>query len=133
MKHRAFTYLELLIALSLFSVGMTSVLKIFSVNRRYLSQSASFTTATFLAQEELESVRAATYASLTVMPAYYEPQEIVPGAPYAGFLRMTAVTYVDGSGVASVSDQGLKKVEVTVSWTENSASRTLVMATYARS
>ena len=133
MKRPAFTFLELLVALSLFSVGMLSLLKIFSVNRRYLAQSAAYTSAVFLAQEELEGVHAVSYAWLTVMPTYYEPQETVPGAAYVGFLRKTAVTYITSAGATSATDTGLKKIEVTVSWTENGVSRSLILATYAHS
>ena len=135
MRKPGFTFVELLLALTLFSVGFVGLLRVFPLNRRYLAQSASQTQAIFLAQEELEKVRADSYVNLTVMPAYYEPLENVGSSssadPFNAYQRQTVVTLVDSAGGASATDIGLKKVQVTVSWIENGTTRSYVVSTYA--
>lgn len=129
-----FTFVEILIALLLFSLGIVGLLRIFPLDRRYLAQSASQTQAIFLAQEEIEKVRADTYANLTIMPTYYEALENVgsgtTGDPFNLYQRKTAITLVDGNGASSATDVGLKKVQVTVSWTENNNTRSYIVSTY---
>jgi prepilin-type N-terminal cleavage/methylation domain-containing protein len=139
MKKPAFTLLEILISLSLFSVGMVSVLHIFPVNRKYIKQSAQTTQAAFLAEEEIEIVHGTPYASLTILPTYFEPAENLgsgaPSDPNNAFTRTTTVTYVDSNNnwlppSPATTDTGLKKVTVTVSWSENSITRQYVLSAY---
>lgn len=134
IRRKGFTFLELLIALSLFAVGMLSILHIFPINRRYLTQSATLTAATFVAQDQLEIVHGTDYASLPVLPVYFEPKEQLgsgsQGDQLNAFKRQSAVTYIDANGGMSNVDLGLKKVQVTVYWTENSISRNMVVSTY---
>jgi type II secretory pathway pseudopilin PulG len=139
MKRRAFTYLELLVALSLFTVGMVSILQIFPTNRRLLLQSANTTQAVFLAQEELESVRAQPYSNLTI--GTYEAKHALSstsGDPLGQYQRQTTVTLINGSHQAvspqtTASDLGLKQVDTTVYWTENTIPYSYTLSTYVYS
>ena len=136
MRRSGFTFIELLVALSLFAVGMLSVLEIFPVTRSFLTQSASATQATFLAQQELETIRSLPYADLT--PGIYEPLHAVTADTsnqLSQFQRQTVVTLVDPESspvpyATSAADVGMKKVEVTVSWLEKTRTRQLALATY---
>lgn len=135
MKRPAFTFLELLIALSLFAVGMVSILQIVPANRKFITQSSMTTQATFLAEDQMEAIHGVAYSALTVLPTYYEPSATVSGTQFAAFTRKTEVVYVSpGSSwtipVDQTTDTGLKKVKVTVSWAENGITRNYVLSTY---
>ena len=143
MRRPAFTFLEVLIALSLFAVGMISIVQIFPINRRYLTQSALTTQAVFLAQEGMEQARSDSYADLVVgaSPAY-EPEHALSstaGDPMSQFQRQTVATYVDpttsnASPAVTYSnsgtDKGMKRIDVTVFWQENNISRQYTISTY---
>jgi type II secretory pathway pseudopilin PulG len=131
MKRRpAFTFLELLIALALFAGGMMTMLQIFPLNRRFLTQSALTTQATFLGQEEMETVRSVAYEDLTV-GTYEAKHAVSSGDAFSQFQRETTVALLDASRQPTATDTGLKKITVTVYWMEKNVSRHLTIATYA--
>lgn len=128
-----FTFLEVLLALSLFTVGMISVLQIFPVNRRFLSQSSMTTQAVYLVQEQIENLRGQTYTSLTV--GAYEPPIAMgtsPGDVLNLFQRSTTIAYINPSAnwVDSASDLGMKRLTVQVTWQEGASNRSYSLSTY---
>ena len=131
MRRQGFTLLEVLIAVSLFAVGMMSIIQIFPLNRRLLRQSANTSQAAFLAQEEIEIIRDVDYDSLTT--GTYEAAHAMgtAGDQLVIFSRSTAVSLIDSNRAATNSDVGLKKIVVTVTWTERNVARTYSLATYA--
>ncbi|CAN5125632.1 hypothetical protein BH11PAT4_BH11PAT4_0810 [soil metagenome] len=133
MKLRAFTFLELLIALTLFIFGMVSLLQIFPANRKLLKQTAGTTQATFLAQEQLEKLKDDSYASLTV--GTYLPRAVVTSdttSPFNAYEREVVVSYINPTTYAtSGTNLGLKKIVVTMYWTEGTVSRNFSLSTYA--
>ncbi len=131
MRRRGFTFVELLIALSLFSVGMLSILQIFPINRRLLNQSSYQTDAAFLAEEQMETLRSLAYSALTA--GTYEAKATVPnstGTVYSLFQRSTTIDYINSSYAVSGTDTGLKRLTVTVYWSEGSVNRSYVLSTY---
>jgi Tfp pilus assembly protein PilV len=136
MRPKGFTFVELLVALSLFMVGMVSILVIFPLDRRYLAQSAYATQAVSLAQEKIEQVRALSYDDLTI--GTYEAKATVSstsGDQLVQFSRATTVTLLDANRAVvspqdSAHDVGLKEVDVTVYWSENGISRQYTLTTY---
>lgn len=133
MKHSGFTLIEILVALSLFTVGMVSVLQIFPINRKFLVQSADTTQAVFLAQEEMEIVRNTSYASLTTGAAQaFEPLHTlsVSSGPFVNYRRTTVINFVDPAAayLASATDKFMKRVDITVTWDENGNTRTYTLS-----
>ena len=138
IKRPAFTFIELLIALSLFSVGMVSVLRIFPVNRKYITQSGQTTRAAFAAQQAIETIRGISYDNLSVLPTVYEPAHTLgtgSSDPLAAFTRKTEIIYIDPTNNwlpanPTTTDTGLKKVSVTVSWSESGITRSYLISTF---
>lgn len=124
-----FTFLELLIALSLFSIGMISVLQVFPVNRRLLAQTAFTSQATFLAQEKMEVLRSTPYDDL-IVGAVAEVVDEGGTSPLSIFTVSSQVNYLDANYAVSMVDAGLKRIVVTVTWTEHAVSRQYQMSTY---
>ena len=133
LRRGGFTFVELLVALSLFTLGFVSILQIFPVNRRLLAQSAFQTQAVFIIQAQIETLRALPYDSLTV--GNYEPKEQLTGNgasdPITQFQRSTVVSLIDGNYNTTATDIGLKKIVVTVYWNEHNVSRQYSITTYA--
>ena len=137
MSHKpAFTFIEVLLATSLFAVGMLSVLEILPASRIYLSQSGYVTQATLLAQQELETVRGVPYSSLSV--GAYEAEHAVTSDStnqLNQFQRQTTVTLVNPESspspyATSDTDLGMKRVDVTVYWYEKKRARQITLSTY---
>jgi len=134
MRRRGFTILELLIALSLFLIGMVSILEIFPVDRNLLNQTMHSTQASFLAQEQMEQVVATPYSSLTV--GTYLPNAVVTTdttSPYSIYSRQVTVDYINSSYAVSGTDTGLKRVTVTISWQERTFMQYSTLTTYVHS
>lgn len=132
MKRKGFTIIELALAIVLFSFGVISVMQIFPVNRRLLTQSSMQTMAANLAQEQIENVRNLSYASLTT--GSYEPKAYLTGStgdPVTQFQRSTDISLIDSNYNSTATDVGLKKIVVTVYWSEGSVNRTYAITTYA--
>lgn len=128
---KAFTFIELLIAVSLFTVGMLSVLQIFPANRKLLNQSAQTTQAAGLAEEQMENIQTVAYSDLTV--GSYEPQERLSDSPssvFYQFQRSTTVSLIDTSYATTNTDTGLKKVIVTVNWAQGAVNRQYTITTF---
>lgn len=133
MKRQAFTFLELLIALTLFIFGMVSLLQIFPANRKLLNQTSQTTQATFLAQEQLEVLKDDSFASLTV--GTYLVRAVVSSdttSPFNAYEREVVVAFVNPSTYAtSVGATSLKRITATIYWTEGTVARNFSLSTYA--
>jgi prepilin-type N-terminal cleavage/methylation domain-containing protein len=131
MRKQGFTFIELLVALSLFLIGMISVLQIFPANRKLLNQTTHATQASFLAQQEIETIRTVPYTSLTI-GTYLARSAVTTDntSPFAMFDQQVVVEYLDTNRAVSQTDQGLKRVTVTVYWTERTFSQQYSLSTY---
>jgi prepilin-type N-terminal cleavage/methylation domain-containing protein len=128
---RGFTAVELLIAMTLFTVGLLSVIQVIPANRRLLAQSGNLTQAAFLAQEQIESLYAVPFSGLTT--GTYAARAAIDqssSSPYAGYEREITVQNVDASLAVTGTDTGLKLVTVTVYWSEGSVARQYQIGTY---
>ena len=133
MRRAGFTFIELLIALTVFLVGMISVLQIFPANRKLLNETTHNTQAAFLAQQELESVRALPYATLTT-GTYLAKSAVTANtsSPYAMFSQSVSIDYLDTNRNVTGNDLGLKRITVTIYWAERSLNLQYVASTYVQ-
>lgn len=131
MKRPAFTFLELLIALSLFLIGMISILQVFPLNRRLLTQTSQTTQAVFLAQQQIEDIRSTSYTDLSV-GSYVARQAVTTDAssPLSIFDRQINVVQVDTNRQQTNTDTGIRRVDVTIYWTEVNVQRSYAVSTY---
>lgn len=130
MIKRGYTFIELIIALSLFLVGMLSILQLFPANRRLLAQSGMRTQAAFLAQEQLETARGNSYANLTV--GTYRSRAAISNdtsSVYSLFERQVVVELIDANRAVTNTDVGLKRVTATIYWSERTLSQQYSVST----
>lgn len=131
MKKPAFTFLELLVAITLFGVGMLSLVEVIPVNRKFITQSSQTTQAAFLAQEKMEEMRSLTYDSLPA--GTFESKGVVNntgGNTFQAFQRQTIITNIDNSWATTGSETGLRKVVVTVFWDEGNGERQYSLSSF---
>lgn len=114
--NKGFSLLELIIAIAVLAVGLVGVLQIFPVGLRASQAAGMITKASFLAQNKIEDVKLAGFDAIAELP---------PKIPIAGkegdFDWAIKIEDVSLEGVDSSYD--MRKVTVTVSWTERNATR----------
>lgn len=117
---RGFTLLETLLAILLFGAGMAFLLQVVNTGLFVGGQNEDTVIAANLAQEKIEELRNAAYASLSSET----PAAAVPGPGFTGFTREALVEDL------TPAQTGLKKVTVNVNWPAKSDVMTTTMVTY---
>lgn len=142
LSDKGFTILEVLVAVSLLSVGILAVASLMGTSIKTSSYSQALTQANNLAQYRLERLQSVSYNNLQVTDTSTAPDDLKRNCsqtdatasrpvytctPTQGitigvrnFTWLYTVTYidVDGSGTADPGIDGLKRIDVTVSWTD---------------
>lgn len=111
---KGITLIELLVAVFILSVGVFAVITIFPFGAKLIRSSEMTAEAVMLAQEKIEESSAESYSDIAV-GTFNEPS-LLP--PFENFSVEKKVSYVDPSSEMQeiAADKGIKKVEVTVSW-----------------
>ncbi len=145
------TLTELMVAVTVLTIGVIGSMGAFKYINRAMLQSRIKTIATNLAQEQMEVLRNKSYFQLlvTTAPAVssgytpsfeydtanYPPQTITLwGMP--PLTRVVYVEYVAASGATvsplpyTANDPGMKKITVTVMWTNNGSAQKIQLASY---
>lgn len=131
-KKKGFTLVEIIIAISVFSIGILGAMSMFSYGVKAMKYSQSAISASQLIKEKVEDTISVNYDDVSTGTFIEDPLSV----PFSGFRRQTEITYVDpSSALQEVStDNGVKKIEVTVFWksmfglTENSIKRTTLLS-----
>lgn len=107
-----FTFLEVIIAISVLIIGIVAVLQIFPLALNIEKLNQMETQAVFLAQEKIEEKISKSYQDIQVT---VETEDSLP-SPFERFSRQTKIIYVDSDLATTTLDSGFKKIEVVVRW-----------------
>jgi prepilin-type N-terminal cleavage/methylation domain-containing protein len=116
--------LEIMVSLSILAVTFIALMQSFPLTLSINKTSENATKASYLAQEKLEELNSLGYGNIAV--GTIETKHRLSSAQnnyLYYFQRQTLVNYVDGNLQDSVSDTGLKKISVTIYYT-NALSKT---------
>lgn len=122
-EERGFSLLELIIAVGVLAIGLVGVLQIFPVGLRASKRAGTITRAAFLAQNKMEEVKMAGFDAITELP---------PRIPLSGsesdFEWEIFIEEIGLDGLESSDD--MRKVIITVTWTERGRERSKDFITY---
>ena len=107
-----FTFLEVIIAISILIIGIVATLQVFPLALNIEKLNQMETQAVFLAQEKIEEKTSQAYQDIQVTTE----TESSLSSPFERFSRETRIIYVDSDLATTTSDSGLKKIEVMVRW-----------------
>lgn len=112
-----FTLLETIIAITVISIGLFSIIKIFPLVLKISKSSEQTTVAVNLAQSKLEELFSLGYESIVVGTVETKHRLASDSAnPFYYYQRQTVVEYVDNNLSHSASDTGIKKITSSVFW-----------------
>jgi len=109
---RGFTFIEAMIAILIFALGVVVVLQVFPLAFGIEIANQRETQASLLCQEKIEEISSLTYPEIKVGVQTEDPLS----PPFNKFSRETIINYLDANLEATSSDLGLKKIEVKVWW-----------------
>ena len=109
---KGFTFIEAMIAILIFTLGVVAVLQVFPLAFGIEIANQKETQATMLCQEKVEEINSLTYPEIKVGVQTEDP---LP-SPFDKFSRETTINYVDRNLETTSSDIGMKKIEVKVWW-----------------
>ena len=122
-EERGFSLLELIIAVGVLAIGLVGVLQIFPVGLRASKRAGTITRAAFLAQNKMEEVKMAGFDAITELPT-----RIPLSGSESDFEWEIFIEEVELDGLESSDD--MRKVMITVTWTERGRRRSKDFITY---
>lgn len=126
VRERGFTLLEVLIAISIFSVGVLAVAAMQGTATRGNRLGNELTQATTLAQQQIEELKSSDFSSATLAPGNYnDPNNPIDETGQNGgiFTR---------SWVIAAHTTFSRLVTVTVAWTIGTTTHNVVLSTVTR-
>lgn len=123
-NQRGMSLLEIMVALSILVVTFITLMQSFPLSLSINKTSENATKASYLAQAKLEELNSLGYNNISTgtIEAKHRLSEDSTNYLYY-FQRQTTVSYVDGNLQTSGTDTGLKKIAITIYYT-NSLSKT---------
>ncbi len=110
---KAFSLVEVIIAVFILEVGILAVLAIFPLGVQLIRYSKMTAVAGQLAQEKIEEMISKSYIDISS-----EPEEVL-AAPFSAYSRKTDITCFDSNGDSEPNcpaETGIKEIKVSVSW-----------------
>lgn len=112
--------IEIMVALLILMVAFISLVQVFPFSQTIVKTAENSTKASYLAQDKLEQLLALSYDNIPVGAVEAKQRLSADSASYLYyFQRQTMVSYLDGNWQTSASDLGMKKISVTVYYTNS--------------
>ncbi len=123
LNNRGMSLIEIMVALLILMVAFIGLIQAFPFSRTIVKTAENSTKASYLAQDELEQLLALSYENIPVGTVEAKQRLSADPTNYLYyFQRQTIVSYLDGNWQTSANDTGMKKISVTVYYS-NSISR----------
>jgi type II secretion system protein I len=128
IKQQGLTLVETLVALSIFGLVTASLMQLLPMNLSNARFSRNKTIASFLAQAKMEELISTNYTSILTGTSTEATLSNLH-SDFSKFSRITNVRLVDGNLNDTVTDVGLKKINVTVQWKDLGTTKSLTINT----
>lgn len=123
-KHSGFSLIEVMVAFSILAVAFIGLVQSFPFGASINKEAENATEASYLAQDKIEELSSLVYSDINVGTIEAEHRlSDDPNNYLYGYQRKTEVSYVNGDLNVVGADEGMKKISVTIYYT-NSISKT---------
>jgi prepilin-type N-terminal cleavage/methylation domain-containing protein len=111
--NQGFSLVEVLVSVFIVTVALLAIIKIFPFGMQINKASENLTVANGLAQSKIEQLTSMAYDDLNV--GTIEPRTHVPDSNSI-YERQSVINYLNSNLQTTTTDQGLKKITVTIYW-----------------
>jgi len=126
---KAFTIIEVIVALGIFGLGVLAILGYFAISTQFVRLARQTTVAANLAQQNSEELTALNYKSLAAGSGMRQNFSTDPADPYYPYQKQINISWIDANLAASAIDTGLKKIDVFIYWQGAGGEKSLQMST----
>ncbi|MDD5032471.1 MAG: prepilin-type N-terminal cleavage/methylation domain-containing protein [Patescibacteria group bacterium] len=110
-----FSLIEVIVAFTILSVAFIGLVQTFPFGLSINKEAENTTEASYLAQDKIEELNSLGYDNINIGTIEAKHRlSLDPDNYLYNYQRETVVNYVDGNLSEVVSDQGIKKISVTV-------------------
>ncbi len=120
---RSFSIIEVLIAIFILEIGILGIAGFYASSLRTARVARSETIASNLAAGLLDEELANTYDNLDPIDGDEVRYSDVLGNPFYNWYKEIDVFWIDAELNQSLTDQNMKKIIVTISWTEGTSKK----------
>lgn len=114
-NEKGFSIIEIAVAFSILVMAFIALLTSFPFSMSVNKAAGNSTLSSFLAQEKIEEFNSLGYDNINVGTIEVKHRLSEDPANYLyNFQRQTTVSYVDGQLVETGTDQGMKKISITI-------------------
>lgn len=128
---KSFSLIEVLLAVFILEIGLLGISTFYAYSHKIAKMARNQTIATNLAQGVLDEQIAKSYDSPELITVNRTAYSTVPNNPFQGFDKEITITCINASlGDLNCLDPNahMKKVIVTIYWTEDNSNRSVQLA-----
>jgi Tfp pilus assembly protein PilV len=129
MRKKAFTIVEVVVAIGVLLVGVLGVATFFAYSTKIVRTASDTSIASNLAQGILDQENAQSYDQLTPGTGMQTRISTDPNSPFYKFQKQININLIDQNLALSTTDVGLKKIDVYISYPEGNTTKNVQMST----
>ena len=126
---KGFTLIEVIIALMIFAIGVLGILNFFLFSTKSIRVARQTTTASNLAQGIIEEEFSKSYDELTPAVGAKIRFSSDPVNPFYNYQKQINIGLIDSNLSSSLTDIGLKKIDVIIYWQDQTNEKNLQIST----
>lgn len=131
-NQKGLSLIELIVAFSIIAIAFISLTQAFPFGLSVSKEAENKTIASYLAQSKIEELYSVGYSNISTGIIENTDHLSDNSSSYLySYKRMATVSYVDESMAESVSDKGIKKISITVTYPSGGigAEKTFIIST----
>lgn len=129
MNKKGFTITEIIVAITVFSIGVLGIAAFFASSSQTTRNSSNLSIASNIASGLVDEELSQTYDSLIVGNGAKTPVSTDTASPFNKFQKQINISLVDSNLNPSATDIGLKKIDIFVYYNEGTTERNIETAT----
>jgi len=126
---RAFTIIEIIVAIGIFGIGVLGIAGFFVASSQTVRLASNTTIASNLASGSIDEEFAKSYDELTPGTGTKTRISTDQSSPFYNFQKQINISLIDSNLAASATDVGLKKIDCIVYWQEGGNEKNIQMST----
>jgi len=129
MTKKAFTLLEVLFAIGIFTIGILSVFTLIPLSAKLSNATEKEVAASNLSQGIMDETINLGYEQIPVNDSGIVNYTDNTASPFIGYKKRLIIDWVDTNLQASATETGLKRIKIIIYWKQNGSDKNYSLAT----